>query len=90
VKQGAEGIILSQASYARKILDKAGMEECNSCEVPMQPKLKLSKKSDCPRVDATKYKSLVGSLRYLVNTRPDLAFAVGYVSRFMEEPNKSI
>jgi len=28
----------------------------------------------------------VGSLRYLVHTRPDLAFAVGYVSRLMERP----
>jgi hypothetical protein len=28
---------------------------------------------------------LVGSLRYLVNTKPDIAFVVGYVSRFMKE-----
>jgi hypothetical protein len=28
----------------------------------------------------------VGSLRYLVHTRPDIAFAVGFVSRFMESP----
>ena len=28
----------------------------------------------------------MGSLRYLVHTRPDIAFAVGYVSRFMERP----
>ncbi|XP_072146532.1 secreted RxLR effector protein 161-like [Setaria viridis] len=39
-------------------------------------------------VDATVYRSIVGSLRYLVNTRPDLAFAVGYVSRFLEEPSE--
>jgi hypothetical protein len=32
------------------------------------------------------YVTMVGSLRYLVHTRPDLAFAVGYVSRFMERP----
>jgi hypothetical protein len=25
-------------------------------------------------------------LRYLVHTRPDIAFAVGYMSRFMERP----
>jgi hypothetical protein len=39
-------------------------------------------------VDATEYRSLVGSLRYLVNTRPGLVFSVGYVSRYMEEPHK--
>ncbi|XP_039824776.1 secreted RxLR effector protein 161-like [Panicum virgatum] len=64
------------------------MAECNACDVPMQAKLKLSRDSDGPRVDATEYRSLVGSLRYLVNTRPDLAFSVGYVSRFMEEPHE--
>jgi histone deacetylase 1/2 len=28
----------------------------------------------------------VGSLHYLSHTRPDLAFSVGYASRFMERP----
>jgi hypothetical protein len=28
----------------------------------------------------------VSALRYLVNTRPDLAYVVGYISRFMEKP----
>jgi hypothetical protein len=28
----------------------------------------------------------VGSLRYLAHTRPDLAFSVGYVSRFIQRP----
>ena len=88
MKQGVEGITLCQGSYAGKILEKAGMVECNACDVPMQAKLKLSRDSDSPRVDATEYRSLVGSLRYLVNTRPDLAFSVGYVSRFMEEPHE--
>ena len=50
----------------------------------MVSRLKLSKRSTEPLVDATNYRRIVGSLRYLVNTRPDLAFAVGYVSRFLE------
>ncbi|XP_066392135.1 secreted RxLR effector protein 161-like [Miscanthus floridulus] len=52
----------------------------------MEPHLKLSKKSTAPAVDTTAYRSIIGSLWYLVNTRPDLAYSVGYVSRFMEKP----
>jgi hypothetical protein len=37
-------------------------------------------------VDATQYRRLVESLRYLAHTRPDLTFSVGYVSRFMQRP----
>jgi hypothetical protein len=46
----------------------------------------LSKESDQPGVDQTEYMSIVGCLRYLVNTRPDIALVVGYVSRFLENP----
>lgn len=54
----------------------------------MEERLKLSRKSTAKEVDATKYRQIIGSLRYLVHTRPDLAFAVGYVSRFMERPTE--
>jgi hypothetical protein len=88
VKQSDEGISLSQGSYAKKILEKGGLLDCNPCQVPMQPKLKLRKESNFVLVDDTVYRSLVGSLRYLVNTRPDLAFSIGYVGRYMEEPHE--
>ncbi|XP_038697950.1 secreted RxLR effector protein 161-like [Tripterygium wilfordii] len=38
--------------------------------------------------DATYYRSLVGGLNYLAHTRPDIAFSVGVVSRFMHSPSK--
>jgi hypothetical protein len=38
VKQKFAGFILSQTRYARKILEKAGMSECNSGKIPMEPK----------------------------------------------------
>ena len=40
------------------------------------------------KVDATLYRSIVGSLRYLVHTRPNIAFVVGNVSHFMEDPRE--
>jgi hypothetical protein len=88
VRQSAEGITLSQGAYAQKILEKAGLTGCNSRVTPMETRLKLSKSSSEALVDATIFMSLVGSLRYLVNTRPDIAFAVGYVSRFLSEPHE--
>jgi hypothetical protein len=88
VKQGADGIYLSQGAYVRKILEKNGLTDCNPCQFPMEPHLKLSKQSSEKIVDKTAYRSVVGSLRYLVNTRPDIGFVVGYVSQFLEEPHE--
>lgn len=41
VKQEPGRIKLSQAAYATKLMEKAGMSECNSVLVPMEPRLKL-------------------------------------------------
>ena len=86
VAQTETGITVSQSAYAAKILENAGMARCNPSQVPMEPRLKLSKVSTATAVDPTFYRSIVGSLRYLVNSRPDLAYSVGYISRFMEAP----
>ena len=77
---------MCQASYAAKILKRSGLVNCNSVQIPMEARQKLSKKSIAPPVDATQYRSIVGSLRYLVNTRLDISDAVGIISRFMESP----
>ena len=37
-------------------------------------------------MDATEYRRAIGCLRYLLHTRPDLSYAVGMASRFMEKP----
>jgi hypothetical protein len=64
---------LYQAAYANKLLDKAGLNKCHPVVVPMEKKLKLSKKGGGETVDGTLYRNIVGSLRYLVHTRPTYA-----------------
>jgi hypothetical protein len=54
----------------------------------MEQRIQLQKVVDGAIIDATEYRSLIGSLRYLVNTRPDIAHVVGAVSRHMEAPGK--
>lgn len=43
VEQGDGVITLKQQSYAGKILEVAGMSDCNSCTTPMECRLKLIK-----------------------------------------------
>lgn len=86
VRQTAEGLELKQEAYAKKLLEKAGMANCNGCATPMESRIQLSKRSEAPAVDRTEYRSIIGSLRYLLHTRPDLSFSVGFLSRFMESP----
>jgi len=86
VRQDASGITLRQAHYAKRILELGNMACSNPAHMPMEEKPKLSHESKAKEVDPTHYRWLVGSLRYLVHTRSDLVFAVGYVSHSMEWP----
>jgi hypothetical protein len=86
VHQDDSGITLRQIAYTKCVVELAGLTDCNLALTPMEEKLKLSHDSTTEEVDATQYRRLVGSLRYLAHTRPDLAFSVVYVSRFMQRP----
>ncbi|XP_023769039.1 uncharacterized mitochondrial protein AtMg00810-like [Lactuca sativa] len=86
VSQKKWGISLRQTTYAKKILEQFGLLDCNPTTSPMEPKLKVKKDEDGEKVDPTEYRRVVGCLRYLTHTRPDLSFSVGITSRFMEEP----
>jgi len=44
--------------------------------------LKKLRSSDSSPIDPTSYRKLVGSLMYLVNTRPDIFFVVYVLSQF--------
>ena len=80
VWQTDNNIFLSQSKYAKNLLDRFRMQDCKPASTPMETGLKLSAQSDSPPVDETLFRQLVGSLIYLTTTRPDLSFAVSYIS----------
>ena len=88
VVQDDQGITLDQSQYAKKILENAGMDKCNSVQTPMELGLCLSKAEEEREIDATDYRRNIGCLRYLLHTRPDLAFCVGVLSRYMHSPRE--
>ena len=86
VKQEDKGIMITQEGYAKEVLKKFKMDDCNPVGIPMECEIKLSKHEEGNKVDPDLYKSLVGSLHYLTCTRPDILYAVGVVSRYIENP----
>ena len=86
---------LSQEKYIERVLERFNMKNAKPVSTPLAGHLKLSKKM-CPTTVEEKgnmakvpYSSAVGSLMYaMVCTRPDIAHAVGVVSRFLENPGK--
>jgi len=79
-------IFLGQGKYAADILRRFRMEDCRPMSTPMITNWKQLHASEGKLVDPTLYRQLIGSLMYLVNTRPDLCFAVNTLSQFMVEP----
>nr|GEW94020.1 zinc finger, CCHC-type [Tanacetum cinerariifolium] len=77
---------LTEIGYINKILKETSMTDSNDTKIPMDPGTKMIKAEDGNSVDATYYRILIGSLMYLLHTRPDLSYSVGLLSRFMQDP----
>ncbi|RVW60174.1 Copia protein [Vitis vinifera] len=70
--------------YAKKIK----MEDCKPVSTPMTTNEKLSKDDGSEKIGEGLYRSLIGSLLYLIASRPDILFDVSVLSRFMHSPSE--
>ena len=61
------------------------MMDCNAMTTPMALNLKLLSDASSNSVDATMYCQMIGSLMYLMNTRPDIFSAVNTLSQFLTD-----
>ena len=88
-------LFLSQQNYVKKVLQRFNMQDAKAVSTPIAPHFKLSA-AQCPVTDEeteymsrVPYSSIVGSLMYvMVCSRPDLAYAMSLVSRYMSNPGK--
>jgi hypothetical protein len=58
-KQGRHEIELYQSACTAKLLDRVGLGSCNGCAAPIESRLKLSKRSSSPLVDAMTYSNII-------------------------------
>jgi hypothetical protein len=101
VSRDTKGIKLSQKGYINAILKRFGFLNCKPVKTPLPPGLQLPLGAGVPYDNTIneddefyykgkdRYREIIGSLMYLmVSTRPDLAYAVSYLARFLNNHNK--
>ncbi|KAI3796959.1 hypothetical protein L1987_39646 [Smallanthus sonchifolius] len=86
VKRQKDTLFLSQQTYVNEIVQRAGLESCNSVTTPVDTHTKLSASSGTEFENPTLYRSLAGALQYLTFTRPDISYAVQQVCMHMHAP----
>ncbi|CAA0812500.1 Uncharacterized mitochondrial protein AtMg00810 [Striga hermonthica] len=90
LKEISDGLLLCESKYAKDLLRKYGMIDCKTLSIPIEANAKICAQDGKDLEDATIYRQLVGSLIYLTLTRPNISYAVGIASRFMEKPKKPL
>lgn len=85
-KRADKSIFVHQSTYAKKVLNRFNMQNCNTVSTPSDTNQQMHNFDES---DASKYpyRELIGSLMYLaIGTRPGIMHAVGIASRYMERP----
>ncbi|KAM0052455.1 putative RNA-directed DNA polymerase [Helianthus debilis subsp. tardiflorus] len=83
------GLCLNQRKYCLELLAEFGYLGCKPVNTPIELSHIVNKRADSDRtelVDVTNYQKLIGKLIYLSITRPDISYAVQYLSQFMHKP----
>ncbi|GKB40691.1 zinc finger, CCHC-type containing protein [Tanacetum coccineum] len=86
IKHESNGIAISQSHYIAKVLKKFNEFECTPVSTPMDTSKKLIPNNG-QAVSQLEYSRVIGCLMYVMTcTRPDIAFAVGKLSKYTSNP----
>jgi hypothetical protein len=80
---------VSQVKYIKDMLKKFGMEHAKSISTPMGTNRNLDSDASGNMVDQKMYRSMIGSLLYVIVSRPDVMFNICMCARFQPSPRES-
>ena len=79
----SKGYLLSQSKYIADLLERARLIDNKIVDTPLKTSVRYFPSDDVPLTNSTLYRTIVGSLVYLIVTRPDIAYVVHDVSQFV-------
>ena len=77
IKQTSDGTMFHQQKYVKELLKRFGMDSAKPIDTPISPSTRLVMDDESPSVEEKTYKGMIGSLLYLIASRPDIVFSVG-------------
>jgi hypothetical protein len=86
VSSTSDGFYISQEMYIQDLLARAALGDECTVETPIELNVQLHASNGDPLSDPTRYRHLVGSLVYLVVTRPDISYPIHILSQFVSDP----
>nr|GEX90643.1 retrovirus-related Pol polyprotein from transposon TNT 1-94 [Tanacetum cinerariifolium] len=88
IRRFQDDILVVQSKYVSEILNKYGMKSCDPVGTPMEIKDKLNLDQNGTPIDATKYRSMIGALMYLMSSRLDIIHATCLCARYQAKPTE--
>jgi len=83
VFRSLDGLVLNQRKYCLDLISEPKMLGCKLTPTPFDPSIKLHVDEGALLPDPSSFRSLIGRLLYLTNTRPDISFVVQQLIQFV-------
>ncbi|GJX21298.1 retrovirus-related pol polyprotein from transposon TNT 1-94 [Tanacetum coccineum] len=88
ILQNPRGIFINKSKYSLESLKKYGFDSCNLVDTPMVEKSNLDEDNEGKAINPSHYRSMIGTLLYLIASRPDLQFAICMCARYQDRPTE--
>lgn len=82
------GIVLTQCKFSHELLCDTGFSDLKHHVTPVPLNAKITTTDSPILTNPTDYRSIVGKLNFLTNTRPDLSYFVQSFSQHMQRPRE--
>nr|GFA01856.1 retrovirus-related Pol polyprotein from transposon TNT 1-94 [Tanacetum cinerariifolium] len=86
ISQNPRGIFNNQSKYALESLKKYRFKSYDPVDTPMVEKSKLDEDREGKAVDLSHYHGMIGTLLYLIASRPDIQFAICMCTLYQARP----
>ncbi|GJS54927.1 putative ribonuclease H-like domain-containing protein [Tanacetum coccineum] len=83
------GIFTNQSKYALESLKKHSFDSCNLVDTPMVEKSKPDEDKEGKAIDLSHYRGMIGTLLYLIASRPGLQFSICMCALVLGRPKEN-